>query len=137
VRAVLDVNVLISAVLSARGTSADVLRRNRNGEFELIISELLLTELDRALGYPKIRQRIPAEKASAYVSWLSTHGTLAEDPSDPPPLWSPDPNDDYLLALAISRRAFLVSGDKHLLGLREDLPILTPAEFLIKLREHS
>jgi uncharacterized protein len=137
VRAVLDVNVLISAVLSARGTSADVLRRNRNGEFELIISELLLTELDRALGYPKIRQRIPAEKASAYVSWLSTHGTLAEDPSDPPPLRSSDPNDDYLLALAISRRAFLVSGDKHLLGLREDLPILTPAEFLIKLREHS
>lgn len=31
--------------------------------------------------------------------------------------------------------AFLVTGDQDLLGLRDDLPILTPAEFVTKLRE--
>lgn len=46
-------------------------------------------------------------------------------------------DDDYLLALAISRRAFLVTGDHHLRGLRGDLPILAPAEFVTKLREHG
>ncbi len=129
-RAVVDANVLISAVLSSRGASAEVLRATRDGAFELIVSELLLTELTRAFGYPKLRKRIPAEKAAAYIGWLRSHGTLAEDPAGPPPVSSPDPDDDYLLALAIDRRAFLVTGDQHLLGLRDELPIYPPAEFL-------
>jgi uncharacterized protein len=134
VRAVVDVNVLISAVLSARGPSAEILRSSRDGGCELIVSELLIAELARALAYPKLRKRIPAEKASAYVSWVRGHGTLAEDPAEPPPMRSPDPDDDYLVALAVSRRAFLVTGDQHLLGLRADLPILTPAQFVLELR---
>jgi uncharacterized protein len=137
VRAVVDVNVLISAILSARGPSAEILRSSRDGGAELIVSELLIAELVRALAYPKLRKRIPAEKADAFVNWLRDHGTLAEDPADPPPVRSPDPDDDDLLALAISRRAFLVTGDQHLLGLRDDLPILTPAEFVRQLEKHS
>lgn len=136
-RAVVDANVLISAVLSSGGASADVLRRSRDGEFELIESEQLLAELGRAFAYPKLRKRIPANKASAFMSWLLGHGTVAEDPVDPPVVTSPDPGDDYLLALAIRQRAFLVTGDQHLLGLRGELPIHPPAEFLRKLRQHS
>ena len=136
-RAVVDVNVLISAALSARGPSAEILRRSREGEFELIVSELLIAELVRALGYPKLRMRIPAAKASAYGSWVREHGTLAEDPAGPPPVHSPDPDDDYLITLAVSRSAFLVTGDQHLLGLQGDLPILTPAEFLRELRHRD
>jgi putative PIN family toxin of toxin-antitoxin system len=135
VRAVVDVNVLISAVLSARGQPAEILRSHRNGEFELIVSELLIDELARALAYPEIRKRIPAEQAAAFIGWLRDHGTFAEDPADRPPVRSPDPGDDHLLALAISLRAFLVTGDQHLLGLRDDLPILTPAEFVSKLEQ--
>ncbi len=136
-RAVVDVNVLISAALSARGPSAKILRSNRDGAFELVVSELLIAELTRALAYPELRKRIPAEKAAAFGSWVRDHGPIAEDPPGPAPVSSPDPDDDYLLALAISRRAFLVTGDQHLLGLREDLPILTPAEFVTKLSEND
>ena len=133
-RAVVDVNVLISAALSARGPSAEILRASRDGAFEMVLSERLLAELRRALTYPKLRKRIPADKAAAFVTWVRDQGMFAEDPPDRAPVSSPDPADDYLLALAISRRAFLVTGDQHLLGLREHLPILTPAEFAIKLR---
>jgi predicted nucleic acid-binding protein len=56
---------------------------------------------------------------------------------DPAAVRSPDPGDDHLLALAIIRRAFLVTGDQHHLGLREDFPILTPAECVIKFRENG
>jgi uncharacterized protein len=136
VRAVVDVNVLISAALSAQGPSAGILRYSRDGAFELVVSELLIAELTRALAYPKIRKRIPSEKAGAFVHWVRDHGALVEDPPQPPPVRSPDPDDAYLLALAISRRAYLVTGDHHLLGLREDLPILTPAEFVTKLSEN-
>jgi predicted nucleic acid-binding protein len=37
----------------------------------------------------------------------------------------------------MNRRAFLVTGDQHLLGLRENLPILTPAEFVSSLRDNG
>jgi putative PIN family toxin of toxin-antitoxin system len=134
VRAVVDVNVLISAALSAGGPSAEIVRSHRDGASELIVSELLIAELTRALAYPKLRKRIPAEKAAALVSWVRDNGTLAEDPPGPTPVSSPDPDDDYLLALAINRRAFLVTGDQHLLRLRENLPILTPVEFVSSLR---
>jgi uncharacterized protein len=135
VRAVVDVNVLISGALSARGPSAEILGSCRDGGFEMVVSELLIAELARALTYPKLSKRIPAEKAAAFIGWVRDHGTLAEDPPDPPPIRSPDPDDDYLLALAISRRSFLVTGDQHLLGLRDKLPILPPAEFVTKLRQ--
>ena len=134
-RAVVDVNVLISGVLSVKGASAEILRASRDGLFELVVSEALLAELERALAYPKLRKRIPPEKAAAFANWVRDHGTLAEDPAGPPPVGSRDPDDDYLLALAISRRAYLVTGDQDLLVLSDDLPILSPTQFTTKLRE--
>jgi putative PIN family toxin of toxin-antitoxin system len=135
VRAVVDVNVLISAVLSTKGSSAEILRASRDGQFELVVSELLLAELERTLAYPKLRKRIAPEKAAAFISWVRDHGALAEDLASPTPVGSRDPDDDYLLALAIELRAYLITGDQDLLVLGNDLPILTPAQFAIKLRE--
>jgi putative PIN family toxin of toxin-antitoxin system len=135
VRAVVDVNVLISGALSAKGWSAEILRASRDGQFELVVSEMLLVELERTLAYPKLRKRIPAEKAAAFINWVRDHGNLAEDPATPPPVASRDPDDDYLLALAIDRRAYLVTGGQDLLVLSADLPILTPAQFAAKLRK--
>jgi putative PIN family toxin of toxin-antitoxin system len=135
VRAVVDINVLISGVLSTTGSPAEILRASRDGQFELIVSELLLAQLKRTLVYPKLRKRVPSENAAPFVNWIRDHGTVAEDPADPPPVSSRDPDDDYLLALAIDRRAYLVTGDQHLLVLSDDLPILTPAQFATKLRE--
>src|SRR5689334_5223172 len=79
VRAVVDVNVLISGVLSVKGASAEILRASRDGLVELVISEMLLAELNRTLRYPKLCRRIPPEKAIAFVNWVCDHGTLAED----------------------------------------------------------
>ncbi len=46
-RALLDVNILISALLSRRGGPAQLLTRWLAGEFELVVSEALLSELER------------------------------------------------------------------------------------------
>jgi putative PIN family toxin of toxin-antitoxin system len=135
VRAVVDVNVLLSGVLSTKGSPAGILRASRDGRFELVVSELLLAELKRTFAYPKLRKRIAPEKADAFTNWVRDHGTIAEDPARPPPVSSRDPDDDYLLALAVDRRAYLITGDQDLLALSSDLPILTPAQFAVKLRE--
>jgi len=132
VRAVLDPNVLISAVISRNGAPAQLVDRWRTGQFELIVSAELLAELARALAYPMLVARIPPDRAAGYVSMLGRRAVLAPDPPDPVPR-STDPTDDYLLALAEAQRAVLVSGDRHLLSLAERLPVVSPRDFLNRL----
>jgi putative PIN family toxin of toxin-antitoxin system len=130
VRAVLDTNVLISAVLSRHGSPARLLVAWQAGAFELIVSPLLLAELRRAFAYPKLRLRVPPQDADAFVDWLARTAIVADDPGSSTPTRSADPGDDYLLALAAAERAVLVSGDAHLTSLADRAPIHTPAAFL-------
>lgn len=129
VRAVLDANVLISSLLSAHGAPAGLVARWRAGEFELVVSERLLAELRRALRYPKLRERVPADAADAFISLLRDLATVAPDPRDAPRR-AEDPRDDYLIAVAEAQRAVLVSGDRHLLTLADRFPIRSPRDFL-------
>lgn len=129
-RAVLDPNVLISALLSPNGSPAKVVRCWLHGAFELVVSPLLLAELERALAYPKLRKRITAGEATELVDLLRRVADVIGDPKQVPTVRSPDPGDDYLIALAEAGRAVVVSGDDHLLGLAEDLPVYSPAAFL-------
>ena len=128
-RAVLDPNILISALLSRSGAPAQLVARWLAGEFELVVSESLLVELERALAYPRLRARIAAGDAAEFVALLRAGAELAHD-RPAAPRRSPDPGDDYLLALAESTDARLVSGDQDLLGLGGGLPIHTARGFL-------
>jgi uncharacterized protein len=133
VRAVLDANVLISALLVRAGAPARIVERWLAGEFELVVSELLLAELGRALAYPKLRRRIPANDADEFIAILRVTAILAPDPPVAPRR-SADAGDDYLLAVAQAERAILVSGDGHVLALAPDLPVVAAADFLEALR---
>ena len=127
-RAVLDANVLISALLSRSGTPGQILARWLAGEFELVVSPRLLTELERTLTSPKFQDRLLSEEPAEFVALLR-RAVWVNDP-EVVPARAPDPGDDYVLALAEAERAIVVSGDQHLLGLAEDFPILTPRLFL-------
>jgi putative PIN family toxin of toxin-antitoxin system len=128
-RAILDVNVIVSGLLAPDGAPARVLAAWRDGAFELIVSPKLLAELRRALSYPKLRKRIEPRDASALLDWLDRLASRAED-TNRTPVCSADEGDDYLVALGASNDALLVSGDRHLLELADELPILAPAKFL-------
>ena len=116
-RAVLDANVLISAILSPRGSPARLVLAWQAGAFDLVVSPLLLAEVRRALAFPKLERLVPPGDADAFVGWLSRPAKLAIDPGGLPPVRSDDPDDDYLIALAAAERALLVSGDVHLTSL--------------------
>jgi putative PIN family toxin of toxin-antitoxin system len=132
VRAVLDPNILISALISPMGPPARVVARWLAGDFELVVSELLLREFEDAVASPKLRKRITAEEASELLDLLRRAASVAADPPGGS-YRSADPNDDYLLALAEAERALIVTGDAHLLALASDLPVLTAAEFVASL----
>jgi len=129
VRAVLDPNILISALLARSGAPAQIVSRWLAGDFELVVAEGLLAELERALAYPKLRRRIAAADAAEFLNVVREGAVVAVDPLDPSRR-SPDPGDDYLVALAEGERAVLVSGDQHLLELAGRFPILTARAFL-------
>jgi putative PIN family toxin of toxin-antitoxin system len=128
VRVVLDVNVLISALLSPDGAPARLLVAWLEGAFELIVSPRLRDELERALAYPKISRRIPPDDAALLLRWITEQAVAMPDPEADPPHRSMDPGDDYLIALAASADALLVSGDAHLIALIDRAPVMTPAQ---------
>ena len=129
-RAVLDTNVLISGLLTPTGVPAQLLRAWRTGAFDLIVSPALLDELERAFEYPKLRSRIPTADGREFSELLRHRAELRDDPAGPPLVKSSDPNDDYLITLASASQAVIVSGDRHLLDLGDDLPVYSPAAFL-------
>lgn len=91
---------------------------------------MLLDELERALGYSKLQDRVPPKEREELVELLARGGIVAEDPQLPPGVRSADPDDDYLIALASTSRSVLVSGDRDLLALAGRIPVYSPAEFL-------
>lgn len=129
-RAVLDPGVLVSALISPSGPPAKLVAQAVAGEFELIVSAALLAELDGVLRREKFRPHFDLETAGEYVALLRRTTTNAADPEQPPPLRSSDPDDDYLIALAHSQNAVVVSGDSDLLDLVGGAPICAPADFL-------
>lgn len=128
-RAVLDPGVLVSALITPAGRPAKLLVAARAGSFDLIVSPLLLDELERVLQREKFRRYVDHEGVTAYLDLLRRDAQLTADPETPPPIRCTDPDDDYLIALAHSQNAALVSGDSGLLELAEEIPVFSPSGF--------
>ncbi len=135
-RLVLDTNVLISALLASGSLPAHLIVLWREGRFDLLTSADQLDELRRVSRYPKIRERLAPALAGRLINEIRDLAVVLNDL--PLVTASPDPHDNYLLAMAASGSAdFLVTGDKRdLLALRlfEGTRIITVREFLILLR---
>lgn len=130
-RVVVDVNVFVAALLSPRGVPAGVVQRWTDRECQLIVSPLLLAELERVLRRPKFQRSIRDAEITGLLSALAEDAELVPDPASQPGLTA-DPDDDYLVALARSTGAdYLVSGDAHLLEIPDPRPpVLGPRAFL-------
>ncbi len=133
---VIDPGILVAAAISPAGTPANILRAFRVRQFELVVSPALLAELQRVLLRPKFRHYIDEDQAVRYVDNLARSATLLPDAEVQPGV-TPDPKDDYLVALARATNAqFLISGDAHLTGLPDpEPPVIAPATFLRLLQD--
>jgi uncharacterized protein len=110
-RVVLDTNILVSALISPAGNPAAIYNAWEAGRFTLLTCAAHLDELRATLQKPRVAELIKPYKAGRLVNQIKR---LAEDIGPLPPVErSPDPTDDFLLALSEAGNAdYLVTGDK-------------------------
>jgi putative PIN family toxin of toxin-antitoxin system len=134
-RVVADPGVLVSGVLTRVGPPAEILDRWRAGEFDLVVSPKLLGELEDVLLRPTFRSAISELDARDYVDGLAAEAVLVPDPDEVPAV-TRDPDDDYLVALAVAADAdAIVSGDTHLTELENPrMPVVKPRGFVERLK---
>ena len=133
-RAVLDTNVVISALLF-RGEPSHLHTLWKKKAFTIVASREIMKEYVRVLAYPKFKltekeiKDIIQEELLPYIEPVSVTGELHGI--------CIDPNDDKFLVCAEASKAdVIVSGDAHLLSLKKykGCPIVTVEKFLKKFR---
>lgn len=124
-----DTNIYISA-LEFGGTPERFLRFAEAGGFQLVISDAIMTEVAKVLRGDKFRW--PEEeiaKAQRQIARFTKH----VQPTETLHVIAADPPDNRILECAATAQAdYIVSGDKHLLGLKQfgNTRILKVAEFM-------
>ena len=93
-RAVLDPNVLISALLTPRGASARILLHLRAGAFELVTSPALLAELHAVLRRDKFRPYVGLDEVEGFVELIRRESASMPDPDPSALAMSEDPGDE-------------------------------------------
>lgn len=132
IAAVVDPSVLVSGFIGKADASPGQIRAAwRDGQFKLVVSPKLITELEDVLGRPKFGKWASDGRGYAYVGLVRALGAEQPDPAIEVSELR-DANDDYLLALArFSGADAIVSLDLDLLdaGL-EDVTVYRPRTFL-------
>lgn len=136
IRAVIDVNVLLSAIIGPLGFSRQIVLAWQAGRFVAISSAGIISELAEKLALPRIQRRYSIESPQD-ILWLQVLlANQAELIIVPPEERLPvtgDPEDDYVLATArLAQAEYLVTGDHRLLDLRQyqGVRMVTPREFV-------
>ena len=131
-RAVLDTNVVLSALLFTQGRLAAVRHAWQNGSCVALVSKTTTAELIRVLAYAKFKlsNEEQHELLADYLPWCAT----VRIPNPPPIIpHCRDAFDEPFLQLAVAGKAeYLVSGDQDLLSLarRFRCPIVAAEQFL-------
>lgn len=129
----LDTNIVLSALLFARGRLAPLREAWQQARYQPLISSATAAELIRALNYPKFRlsESEQHELLADYLPYCVTVRMPARPPKTPV---CRDPADVPFLQLAIVGKAdHLVTGDKDLLSLASFQRSIITAERLLGL----
>jgi len=127
-RIVIDTNVYISAIFWG-GKPREVLELGRNGRISIFTSSEIQAEIEMKL---KTKFRIE-ENEVAQILLDYAMFTMPIKPLHRIAIIEADPDDDKFMECALEARAgYIVSGDKHLLNLKnyQGIQIKKPAEFL-------
>ncbi len=145
-RVVLDTNILARAACSETGPAAKLLDRMQGSDHVLIVSEFILSELDRILRYPRLHRlhgfvEEEIEEFVAGVQAASLSVEFAEGTAKG--IVSSDPNDDPVVATAVTGQAeVLCTLDRHLhcqdvrdYCSQHKIEVLTDIELLTRVRQ--
>ena len=133
-KVVLDANVFVSALINPHDKPAKILDYVFENKIRLFTSFSIIEELERVLRYPKLMNRhgLQKEELKEFVSDLLSIMSLVEK-EEAITVVTEDPSDNKYLSCAFNARVdFIISGDAHLLNLREyeGIRIVTATQFL-------
>lgn len=134
IRAVIDANQFVSALLKPASNSSALLGLAREGKLQLVMSPEIIEEIRAVLLYPRLvkRHRRTPEQIELFMNKMLkvaviTHGAtelsiIKEDPSD----------NKYLECAVTGKAEVIISGDRHLTELKSfrAIRIMKPADFL-------
>ncbi len=131
IRAIWDTNTLASGAIARQGVIAVLIDGWRHGDFEIVVSEHILTELERALRKPYFAARLNQADREEFLARVREFANIVQI-AEPIPSVLPDRADNMVLATAVSARApYIVSGDRELQGLGsyQNVRIFSAREF--------
>jgi putative PIN family toxin of toxin-antitoxin system len=127
-RVVLDTNIIISSVLG--GALVLILEKWDEKKFTVVVTTDVISEYFEVLNRPKFNlKQETIDKITRYIYHFSEFVV----PEEQIRFVEDDPKDDKFLEAAVSGKVdFIVSGDSHLLAIKEfrSIPIITGREFL-------
>jgi putative PIN family toxin of toxin-antitoxin system len=130
-RIVADTNVLVSSLIK-RGRPHELLLRIDGIDIRLISSNALMAELISVLAEERIAKYVAKSDVERFLRYVGRRTTLVRIRSRFKAVRD-DPKDDVVLNTAYSGEAeYIVSGDKHLIPLREfkGIRIVTVSDML-------
>ena len=137
IRAVLDTNVVVSALLFS-GPPSRLISAWQSGRLRLVVSAPILDEYIRVLAYPKFKLTNTEIRGLLEEELIPFIETVTAVPTNIPDLR--DPDDAKFIACAVATGVrWLVSGDDDLLSLHhvESVDILSVTAFLQQLKRRS
>lgn len=140
IRAVFDANTIVSMFPATDGALADLYHYWDRKRFQIVTSEHILVEVRRAWSKPYWIERFSSARAEVSLQLLRTFAELAELALPIGVGVATHPEDDFILATALSSHAdYLVTGDRQILKLGQigDTMIVRPAAFLAVLNDAS
>jgi len=126
-RVVLDANIIICFLLTRGETISSIFESWDREEIDLLISEDIFEEIETVLGYQKIKGLTKPWEKSALLEKLKLQAKFVKIKMKLNVL--SDQKDNKYLECAVEGWAdFIVSGDSHLLNLKEyqGIKIVTP-----------
>jgi len=113
-RVVLDTNVLLAALISSHNPPNIIYRAWRAARFDLVTGAAQLGELRRVSRYPKIKAILPAHRVGTMINNMQRAIVLGEPLPLPDGIEVHDPDDAFLLAMALAGQAdYLVTDDRR------------------------
>ena len=132
IRAVLDTNVILAALLSNRGAAFEILQKLRRGEWRLVLSNHLLLEYEEVLKRNAAVIALTHEEVDRILNSICQAADCFQLPAARLPRL-PDADDEPLLRLAETSGARLITTHnlRHFRpAAAHGIAVLPPREFL-------